>query len=281
MTGTKATCADKKKDLTLVVNIKCDNSDSAVTTFVGQDTTEDPDCEVTLNYTSPKGCPSVYYGALGAFLTKYKDFWGAALILLGIFFAFFGNVLVSGLTGVATAFATFAATVWLIFWILDRLSVEPSDVVEWVIVGCCILVGCGVGFFFYKKRPLGLALLAACGGVALGFLLNVSFFIQEPWQYYGIMAACAVILALLTYFLQETVVIFMTSLLGSYGIVRGVSLYAGGFPSELSLHNEIKNKTVDWNSFPKIFYAYLGGIVLLFVISAYFQFKVSKKKQDI
>ena len=93
------------------------------------------------------------------------------------------------------------------------------------------------------------------------------------------MAACALILGLLTYFLQETVVIFMTSLVGSYAIVRGVSLYAGGFPSEMELHDEIKEKTIQWDNFPKIFYAYLGGIALLFVVSAYYQFRVAKKKE--
>lgn len=273
------TCGAKSKELTLTVNVMCDAAAGAKTTFVSQDTTDDPECEVQLTYTSPAGCPKLNYGALRAFFVKYKDFWGAALILLGIFFAFFGNGLVSALFFTAAAFATFGASCWLVFWILDRVDVVPSDVIEWVIVGCCVLLGGVVGFFFYKHRPLGLGLLSACGGVALGFLLNVTFFIEEDWQYYGIIAGCAVVLGVLTYFLQETVIIFMTSLVGAYAIVRGVSLYAGGFPSEMELHDEIKAGTVDWTSFPKIFYAYLGGIALLFVASAYYQFRVAKKKQ--
>lgn len=159
----------------------CDPADGAKTTFVKQEPSDDADCDVVLTYTSPAGCAKVNYGALRAFLMKYKDFWGGALILLGIFFAFFGNGLVTVLFFLASAFATFGASVWLVFWILDRVDTVPSDVVEWVIVGCCILLGVGVGFFFYKHRPLGLALLSACGGVALGFLLNVTFFIEETW----------------------------------------------------------------------------------------------------
>lgn len=278
MTGEKDECKAAKKDLQLAVNIMCDDTEGAKTTFVKAESSAD-ECEVTLTYTSPQGCPKLNYGALRAFLVKYKDFWGAALILVGIFFAFFGNGLISVLFFVASAFATFGASVWLVFWVLDRVGTEPSDVVEWIIVGCCVLLGCLVGFFFYKHRPLGLALLSACGGIALGFLLNVTFFIKEDWQYYGIIAACAILLGLLTYFLQETVIIFMTSLLGAYAVVRGVSLYAGGFPSEMELHDEIKAGTIDWASFPKVFYAYLGGIALLFGASAFYQFRVAKKKE--
>jgi hypothetical protein len=170
-------------------------------------------------------------------MRKYSNFWGAALILLGIFLAFFGNGLVTVLFFVATAVGTFAASAWLVFWVLDLVDVAPSSVVEWVIVALCGAAGGAVGYFFAKHRPLGLGLLSAAGGIALGFLLNTAFFIQEDWQYYGIMAGCAVILGLLTYYLQDTVIIFITSLIGSYAIVRGVSLYAGGFPNEMQLHS--------------------------------------------
>jgi hypothetical protein len=212
-------------------------------------------------------------------LFKYNDFWGAAFILFGIFLAFFGNGLLSVLFLVITAFATWAGSAWLVFFILTRMSVVPSEIVGWVILGLCAVLGGIVGFCFYKHRPLGLGLLAACGGVALGFLLNVTFFIEDTLYFYLIIVGCAIVLGVVTYFLQETVVIMITSFLGSYAIVRGASLYAGGFPSELDLHDEIKNRTIDWESFPKIFYAYLGGIALLTIASAFYQFRLAKKKE--
>lgn len=222
----------------------------------------------------------VDYGALIEFLNKYKDFWGAALVLLGIFLAFFGNGLLTVLFFVMSAFFTFAASFWLVFFILDKTDTVPSEIVGWVILGGCVVLGGIVGFCFYKHRPLGLGLLAACGGVALGFLLNLTFFVKEGWIYYGVIVGCAIVLGVVTYFLQETVVIFITSLVGSYAIVRGISLYAGGFPSELELHEDIQAGTIDWAGFPKIFYAYLGGIVLLTIASAFYQFRLAKKKEE-
>jgi len=281
MKGKKDSCTAKTppKDLTLTVNLYC-KADALFTTWLDFGKTEDPECDIILNYNSADGCYKVYYGALRAFFAKYRDFWGAALILVGIFLAFFGNGFVSVLFFMISCVATFGASFWLIFWILDRASVVPSEVVGWIIFGCCILLGCIVGYCFFKHRPLGLGLLAAGGGVALGFLLNVTFFVKEDWLYYLVICGCAVVLGVVTYFLQETVIILITSLIGSYAIIRGISLYAGGFPSEMELHNDIQAGTIKWDDFPKIFYAYLGGIVLLTAASAFYQFRVSKKNGD-
>jgi len=275
MKGTSDTCKNRNPpaDLVLTVNVMC--LADAPTEYVESKTVND-DCNIELTYTSGEGCYKVYYGALAAFVHKYKDFWGAALILVGIFLAFFGNGFISVLFFMISTFATFCGAFWLTFWVLDRAAIVPSEVVGWIIFGCCILLGGIVGYCFYKHRPLGLGLLAAVGGVALGFLLNISFLVQEEWLYYLVIVACAIVLGVITFFLQEAVIIIVTALVGSYAIIRGISFYAGGFPSEMELHDDIKAGTIDWESFPKVFYAYLGGIVLLTLASAFYQFRVAK-----
>ena len=66
------------------------------------------------------------------------------------------------------------------------------------------------------------------------------------------------------------VIIIATSFMGSYAIVRGVSLYAGGFPSEISLHDEIQKGVVDFTTFDKRFYIYMGAIVVGMVLGVFF-----------
>jgi len=280
MSGESEQCTNStpSKKLTLTINVMCvPNLPTTFLTEVKHDP-EDP-CNIELTYNSDDGCYKVYYGALRAFFNKYRDFWGAALILLGIFLAFFGNGFISVLFFIISTFATFCGTFWLIFWILDRANVVPSEIVQWVIFGICILLGCLVGYFFFKHRPLGLGLLAAGGGIALGFLLNLTFFVKEDWLYYLVIVGCAIVSGVLTYFLQEVVVIFVTSFVGSYAIIRGISLYAGGFPSEMELHDDIQAGTIDWEAFPKSFYAYLGGIVLLTIASSVYQWMRAKKNK--
>ena len=61
--------------------------------------------------------------------------------------------------------------------------------------------------------------------------------------------------------------------MGAYAIIRGISLYAGGFPNESELHQQIESGAIDWSTFNKAFYGYLAGIVVLTVLSFYFQVK--------
>lgn len=201
---------------------------------------------------------------------EYKIFWGGGLILLGIFLAFFGNTLATVMFVIMSTLATFCAVFWLVFWIFDLTDYAPTEVVGWVVFGISFAIGGVVGYFFAKHRPLGLALIACCGGVALGFLLNVTFLIDKAWIYYLVIVGCAIVLGVVTYFLQDTVIIFITAFMGSYGIIRGISLYAGGFPSEMELHDDIQAGTIDWESFPKEFYAYLAGIVILTILSSFY-----------
>ena len=99
----------------------CHSADKSLR-FIKQETTEDPDCDLELTYQSQKGCAVVNYGTLLKFIKENKIFWGAGLILIGIFFAFFGNGLVTIVFFMVSAIATFGLLIWLTFTIiLDKV----------------------------------------------------------------------------------------------------------------------------------------------------------------
>ena len=116
-----------------------------------------------------------------AFFKEYKVLWGAGLLILGIFLAFFGNGFVSVMFFIISSLTTFVGCVWLLFFIIGQTNADLSEVVEWVLFGICAIPGILVGVLLYKHRSFGLGFLAAAGGVALGFLLNMTFFISETW----------------------------------------------------------------------------------------------------
>jgi len=62
-----------------------------------------------------------------------------------------------------------------------------------------------------------------------------------------------------------------TAFFGSYACIRGISLYAGGFPNERSIHKIIAEGHITKDDFSKTFYIYIGAIILLFIISLIFQ----------
>ena len=142
------------------------------------------------------------------------------------------------------------------------------------------LVGCGLGYFLKKYRKYGVGLIAGWGGVLIGFVLTSAFFVSNKALYWVIIAGCGVGAAVLAIWVEKFVVITTTSFIGSYAAIRGVSLYAGGFPNEASLHDEIESGAVNWSSFDKRFYIYLGSIVVLFLISHRFQQKTNPEEDE-
>jgi hypothetical protein len=69
-----------------------------------------------------------------------------------------------------------------------------------------------------------------------------------------------------------------TSFIGSYIMARGVSLYAGGFPNEYVLINQIKTGAIE--SINPYFYLYLTCIVLVSVGAYVVQLKMFKNMEE-
>lgn len=116
----------------------------------------------------------------------------------------------------------------------------------------------------------------------LGVLLTTVFgyLIGSAVVFYLIIAACGILAFLLAFKFGEICLIISTSFIGSYFVIRGISFYAGGFPSETQLHSMVKDKIIDWDTFPKIFFAYLAGIVILTIGTIVFQVKMNKKAKN-
>lgn len=272
--------SDPTKKLSLTVNIMCPpdkdafgNNDPRFDSFSGDS------CDIEINYTSVKGCPVFSFDALHIFLEKYSILWGAVMILAGLFLAFVGNKFVSAVIFMAGAFCAWALGVTLIFYCLTKSNTETEDWVNWVILGGMALIALLAGYGLMKARKYGIALLAIWGGVMIGLLLTSSFFIESKALYWCIVIGCGLLVGVFAFFAEEIVICGATAFIGSYAVIRGISLYAGDFPAEGSLQDMIKSGALTWDTFPKAFFAYLAGIVVIFVLSFYFQLRNRKKEK--
>jgi hypothetical protein len=149
---------------------------------------------------------------------------------------FFGNNLVNGVLYLVGSVVTFLLSSWLVFGILQKTGANTSKGANWGILAACGVVALVAGYFIMKLRKVGITLLAGWGGVMIGFVITSVFFIESTGAFYGILVACALIVGLLAFKLEKIVIMLMTSFMGSYAIIRGISLYAGGFPDETSIH---------------------------------------------
>lgn len=109
------------------------------------------------------------------------------------------------------------------------------------ILAFIIAIGLGVvvGILLNRFLMVGLCLLAGVGGYLGGLVLYntiISFFTQSAIALACMTFGLGILVAALAYVFKDTIVIFTTALIGSYLTIRGISMFAGGFPNEFTLY---------------------------------------------
>lgn len=80
-----------------------------------------------------------------------------------------------------------------------------------------------------------------------------------------------VIAGILSIFLFEHAIIIATSIIGAYAFMRGISLYAGGFPNEMELVEYIKYNGL--GGIDPRFYGYMAGFFVGAIVCIILQYK--------
>ena len=250
-------------NLSLFVNITCDSTLGDELAPIGVDGN-------TFMYKSAKGCPTFKYDTLTMFLTKYSYLLGVVFIVMGLFLAFFGNKFVNFVIGLVGFLASSTFLLSASFWVLEQTNASPPDYTQWIILGVSLLLGGLIGYLLVKSRKIGVAIMAAWGGATVGFILTTTFVIENTGVYWATIVGCAIVAAFLAFKTEKIVIMLATAHIGSYLAIRGISMYAGGFPNESSLRLELQSGALTWNTFPKTFYAYFAGIIVLSIISFWY-----------
>jgi hypothetical protein len=112
---------------------------------------------------------------------------------------------------------------------------------------------------------LGLTVLGFVSGLLIGIILyNLLFFSSDSFILFLLLAIGLALAS--TYFAinyTESMIIYGTSFIGAYALVRGISMFLGKFPNEYLLYNHLKHGVgihVPWQ-----FYLYLLLLVILFI----------------
>jgi Domain of unknown function (DUF4203) len=232
----------------------------------------------TTTLATSLACPIFTYNAFIQFIDTYKAFWGAAFIILGVFLAFFGRYLLKVAVFIAgTILITF---IILVVFYATFLSSSTDSWVGWLVVSLALIVGLVGGYFLQKYEKIDAALLGAWGGFTLGVLLNetVLYLASSTALFWIVNITLAIAFAIAGFFAFNQVIMIGTAFIGSYVTARGISLYAGGFPNEYVLINQIKNGAVD--NINPVFYAYLAGIVIMSIIAYIVQLKMFKRMEQ-
>jgi hypothetical protein len=239
-------------------------------------------CRMELRYASKGGCPVINSDSIQQFMEDNKLVLGMTLVGLGAVLAFAGYYFLNFVIFVC-AFATITLMLSYTTLVLTDGAYggegNQPDWLLWTTFGVSLLVGGLLAWCITKPscRKFGIGVLAGCGGVALGIVINQATGINSTVIQYAIIAVCAIGTCILVSFMERLLIIAITSFLGSYMLVRGVSLFAGGYPSEFAISALIKQGIMPWAEY-KWFWAYLSAVCILSLMSACFQNQITSKK---
>jgi len=229
-------------------------------------------------FSSENGCPAFQFNQIWNFLNDNAYILGAFLLAFGLFFTFAGRKVFKPAICLITTITVGVILTGFMYSVF--LNNESANWVGWLIIAGSAAVGAVAGVFLAKFTKLGVALLAAWGGVAVGLMSYTAFLymIKSQVFFYCFIVACAGVFAILTCCLFDHVLIISTSLFGSYLLMKGIGCYAGGFPNEATLYDEMSHgQNVPVTG---AFYGYLAGFVLTFIAGAVVQYKIRSKETE-
>ena len=212
-------------------------------------------------------------------IVEKKYIFGSALILIGLFELFLGQKLVT-----ATIFIFSAAIVVLFVFVFFFQFILPGGIdptAFWFVLAIAIIVGLVLGYFVakYKDKFFGIIMGALLGYIIGQILYNLALNrinINQTALQIIVYVLCIGVCIALSILLFNIVTIFATALIGAYAVIRGISIFAGGFPNETTIADLVKNEETEQlkNLLTWIVYLYLGGWVILFVIGLVVQIKI-------
>lgn len=231
----------------------------------------DGGCNIQTTFTGKEACPSLDLSAIWDFFDENSWLWGTLFIVAGLLVCFFGRIFFKSTVFFATTLIV-AAAILLLFY-TTFLKSTTEDWVAWTVLVCSVLIGLVAGFFAMKLERIGAALLAGWGGFMVGALINemALYKVGSNALFWTVCIGCAVVAAILTFCILDHVLIIMTSFAGAYSFWRGISLFAGGFPNEFTLAQEIQDGAID--SISGWFYAYMVAIFVFTGLGAFVQYK--------
>lgn len=237
--------------------------------------------DILVYIESKHACAEYNFYFIWKFIQDYKVIFIIILMAFGAFNCVFGKKLVK--------FTTVSLIVLIITLLVLIFSqyILPSGCAEWIIwvmLAVGLILGGAAGYFvlIYNDKVISFV----CGGVAgffVGQFLFSLFGNRIPANgmviYWVFIAVSIIVLTVVAWCFKKFIVIFTTSFIGSYCFIRGISLFAGGFPDETTVI-DMRNKGEDEQLSDLLtweVYVYLAAILILTVLSVYIQFKLNKE----
>jgi hypothetical protein len=266
------TCAPGKQYQTSI-EMTCDPKVN-VPKITNDKTFDDTQCENVVKMTSKYACSSGKFSAWWNQFGMPKQALAGLLIAIGLYFIIFGVMFWKTNSSLINC-----AILGLILYSFLTLFFKVN-------LGICMICGIAIAIVAMNFPSFNGVLLGVVVGYLFGSLaynlLVKAIPINPQALYWGMLVFFILLVSIAGGFMKSYMVCLATSLVGSYALIRGVSVYAGGYPDETYVMMLINNG--EYTQFGRIFgpkiYAYIGGIFVLTAIGFWIQSYCVPKEEE-
>ena len=260
-------CNDESH-FSLIVQINC-NPNLDKTTFGLDAASLNTPCDPKVIMNSPHACPVLSSGPLARFLDEGGYYIGLPMLIIGGYLCFVG-----GRFPGTTLFIFSTLAVGLIELFMLFIFVLPNFSPVWTvpIVGTvCLGMGIGMGYGAAKWPKIGVMIMGFSLGSLLGFLIYWSFMESSVSSTTAkVITVCGVALftALMYIIIFDYMVIMTSAIFGAYILIRGLTMYTGGYVNEFTVVLATTNGDIGDIKWTMILYWVLMVLLALISINA-------------
>lgn len=258
-----------------VVELHCDMSEIKIkeTPFTVKTSLVGTNLTYIVKGRSRFACPALSFEQLINFVANNQYVFAAIFSIIGLILTFFGLKFINFTVFTVTATAGTAVSGMFLYQFTD---VTASQWIFWVLFFVCLVLGLAMGYAALKLEKVAIFLVGGVLGFIGGDLLYMTVIhpmLTQPVNpniFRIVVIVCVLIAGFLAFFLFETVFIVATSLIGSYMIIRCVSIFVGHFPAEINVSQGAAQ-------FDAYAYGYFAAIVTLALLGMKVQHSTKSK----
>lgn len=229
-------CGTSNNTLSLRVDVVC-NKD-ATTAKVFPVIWSQNQCNASVKVEAKEGCTKVSVNALWRVLNDYRFLWGAGLIVLGLLMCFVGRKMIKYVLFIFCAIGVAGTIVLLSYSTFYTDKTSDVVVIATLVVG--VLIGLVLGWYLMKfTKTITIPLLTGWGAALLGLLLGGIFRLSNVWALYALVLVMFLIGCFVGYKVKREMEVIVSAFIGAYFLMKGIGMYAGGFPNEIELASQL------------------------------------------
>lgn len=241
-------------------------------------------CEKHLVFEHAAGCTKYSALRFANWLDTNAWFSGTFLLVFGAVIGLFGQKYFLKIAGASAAF--FAFWSWLVVASMLMWMNTTFGTIMSILVGACCATGAYLLFSRHRDLKWGgsaIRMLSLFGGFLFGSMVEGVIIAAFGWESFALYLIVTISCMVFSFWFgwnhPRKAKRWITSCLGAFFCMRGMTYFLGGFPSEMDMYAMLTNPEFEHYDFTSIFWVYITSFFVGALFFVYLQNNVDYFKK--